>query len=239
MQRLFQAVVIERVEAVLGFLPIYLFILYFLFNVRSSLTNIGPPPRVQSEFRSAPSPPPPPPPHQPTPSLLSLALALSLSLSLSLSCSAAGLHLNEPNWRTVSDHHLSTGYPSWPAFHPEHMNLHRQTLLRSWTDRSEEREEEKKMAQRVVLFLLWLFDRSFAGFPNQINIGKCLFFVFCCPCEQTADRAGFVRVEIKRKVAILFFFLVHRRDPDGAPELCAVTDQTNLMFQLLHAKKTT
>ncbi|XP_078117009.1 glutamate receptor 3b [Sander vitreus] len=27
------------------------------------------------------------------------------------------------------------------------------------------------MAQRVVLFLLWLFDRSFAGFPNQINIG--------------------------------------------------------------------
>ncbi|KAI3351880.1 hypothetical protein L3Q82_020712, partial [Scortum barcoo] len=29
----------------------------------------------------------------------------------------------------------------------------------------------EKMAQRVVLFLLWLFDRSFAGFPNQINIG--------------------------------------------------------------------
>uniref|UniRef100_A0A4W6DUP3 Glutamate receptor n=1 Tax=Lates calcarifer TaxID=8187 RepID=A0A4W6DUP3_LATCA len=27
------------------------------------------------------------------------------------------------------------------------------------------------MAQRVVLFLLWLCDRSFAGFPNQINIG--------------------------------------------------------------------
>uniref|UniRef100_A0A669BPQ0 Glutamate receptor n=1 Tax=Oreochromis niloticus TaxID=8128 RepID=A0A669BPQ0_ORENI len=27
------------------------------------------------------------------------------------------------------------------------------------------------MAQRVVFFLLWLFDRSFAGFPNQINIG--------------------------------------------------------------------
>uniref|UniRef100_A0A8C4GX19 Glutamate receptor n=1 Tax=Dicentrarchus labrax TaxID=13489 RepID=A0A8C4GX19_DICLA len=27
------------------------------------------------------------------------------------------------------------------------------------------------MAQSVVLFLLWLFDRSFAGFPNQINIG--------------------------------------------------------------------
>ncbi|XP_060903710.1 glutamate receptor 3b isoform X4 [Labrus mixtus] len=27
------------------------------------------------------------------------------------------------------------------------------------------------MAQRVVLFLLWLFDRSSAGFPNQINIG--------------------------------------------------------------------
>uniref|UniRef100_A0A7N8YNV1 Glutamate receptor n=1 Tax=Mastacembelus armatus TaxID=205130 RepID=A0A7N8YNV1_9TELE len=27
------------------------------------------------------------------------------------------------------------------------------------------------MAQRVVLFLLWLLDRSFAGFPNQINIG--------------------------------------------------------------------
>uniref|UniRef100_A0A3Q3IYF6 Glutamate receptor n=1 Tax=Monopterus albus TaxID=43700 RepID=A0A3Q3IYF6_MONAL len=29
----------------------------------------------------------------------------------------------------------------------------------------------EKMAQRVVFFLLWLFDRSFAGFPNQINIG--------------------------------------------------------------------
>ncbi|XP_042274104.1 glutamate receptor 3 isoform X1 [Thunnus albacares] len=28
-----------------------------------------------------------------------------------------------------------------------------------------------KMAQRVVLFLLWLFGRSSAGFPNQINIG--------------------------------------------------------------------
>ncbi|XP_047190490.1 glutamate receptor 3 isoform X4 [Scophthalmus maximus] len=27
------------------------------------------------------------------------------------------------------------------------------------------------MAQRVVLFLLWLCDRSSAGFPNQINIG--------------------------------------------------------------------
>ncbi|XP_014845326.1 PREDICTED: glutamate receptor 3-like, partial [Poecilia mexicana] len=27
------------------------------------------------------------------------------------------------------------------------------------------------MAQRVVLFLLWLFDQSLAGFPNQINIG--------------------------------------------------------------------
>ncbi|XP_054647836.1 glutamate receptor 3b isoform X3 [Dunckerocampus dactyliophorus] len=27
------------------------------------------------------------------------------------------------------------------------------------------------MAQRVVLFLLWLFDTSSAGFPNQINIG--------------------------------------------------------------------
>ncbi|CAL8305361.1 unnamed protein product [Arctogadus glacialis] len=27
------------------------------------------------------------------------------------------------------------------------------------------------MAQSVVLFLLWLFGRSFAGFPNQINIG--------------------------------------------------------------------
>ncbi|TMS17709.1 hypothetical protein E3U43_001778 [Larimichthys crocea] len=27
------------------------------------------------------------------------------------------------------------------------------------------------MAQRAVLFLLWLVDRSFAGFPNQINIG--------------------------------------------------------------------
>lgn len=47
------------------------------------------------------------------------------------------------------------------------MNFLRQSLLRSWTDRSE------KMAQRVVFFLLWLFDRSFAGFPNQINIGKC------------------------------------------------------------------
>uniref|UniRef100_A0A673C5N6 Glutamate receptor n=1 Tax=Sphaeramia orbicularis TaxID=375764 RepID=A0A673C5N6_9TELE len=29
----------------------------------------------------------------------------------------------------------------------------------------------EKMAQRVVLFLLWLTDRSFGGFPNQINIG--------------------------------------------------------------------
>uniref|UniRef100_A0A3B3U8P0 Glutamate receptor n=2 Tax=Poecilia TaxID=8080 RepID=A0A3B3U8P0_9TELE len=29
----------------------------------------------------------------------------------------------------------------------------------------------EKMAQRVVLFLLWLFDQSLAGFPNQINIG--------------------------------------------------------------------
>uniref|UniRef100_A0A3Q4HD61 Glutamate receptor n=2 Tax=Neolamprologus brichardi TaxID=32507 RepID=A0A3Q4HD61_NEOBR len=29
----------------------------------------------------------------------------------------------------------------------------------------------EKMAQRVVFILLWLFDRSFAGFPNQINIG--------------------------------------------------------------------
>lgn len=38
-----------------------------------------------------------------------------LSLSLSLSCSAAGLHLNEPNWCTVSHHHLSTGFPSRPA----------------------------------------------------------------------------------------------------------------------------
>uniref|UniRef100_A0A672IXV3 Glutamate receptor n=1 Tax=Salarias fasciatus TaxID=181472 RepID=A0A672IXV3_SALFA len=27
------------------------------------------------------------------------------------------------------------------------------------------------MAQRLVFFLLWLFDPSFAGFPNQINIG--------------------------------------------------------------------
>ncbi|CAB1429991.1 unnamed protein product [Pleuronectes platessa] len=27
------------------------------------------------------------------------------------------------------------------------------------------------MAQRVVFFLLWLCDRSLAGFPNQINIG--------------------------------------------------------------------
>ncbi|XP_008418118.1 glutamate receptor 3 isoform X5 [Poecilia reticulata] len=27
------------------------------------------------------------------------------------------------------------------------------------------------MAQRVVFFLLWLFDQSLAGFPNQINIG--------------------------------------------------------------------
>jgi len=29
------------------------------------------------------------------------------------------------------------------------------------------------MAQRVIFFLLWLLDRSLAGFPNQINIGKC------------------------------------------------------------------
>ncbi|XP_043982597.1 glutamate receptor 3b isoform X1 [Gambusia affinis] len=27
------------------------------------------------------------------------------------------------------------------------------------------------MAQRVVFFLLWLFDQTLAGFPNQINIG--------------------------------------------------------------------
>uniref|UniRef100_A0AAV2MK62 Glutamate receptor 3 n=1 Tax=Knipowitschia caucasica TaxID=637954 RepID=A0AAV2MK62_KNICA len=27
------------------------------------------------------------------------------------------------------------------------------------------------MAQRAVLFLLWLVDGSLAGFPNQINIG--------------------------------------------------------------------
>uniref|UniRef100_A0A668VGP3 Glutamate receptor n=1 Tax=Oreochromis aureus TaxID=47969 RepID=A0A668VGP3_OREAU len=32
-------------------------------------------------------------------------------------------------------------------------------------------DKSEKMAQRVVFFLLWLFDRSFAGFPNQINIG--------------------------------------------------------------------
>lgn len=29
------------------------------------------------------------------------------------------------------------------------------------------------MAQRVVLFLLWLVNRSFGAFPSQINIGKC------------------------------------------------------------------
>ncbi|KAF3838154.1 hypothetical protein F7725_009922 [Dissostichus mawsoni] len=29
----------------------------------------------------------------------------------------------------------------------------------------------EKMAQRAVLLLLWLFDRSYAGFPNQISIG--------------------------------------------------------------------
>lgn len=28
------------------------------------------------------------------------------------------------------------------------------------------------MAQRVVLLVLWLANRSFGGFPNQINIGK-------------------------------------------------------------------
>uniref|UniRef100_A0A4W5L4I1 Glutamate receptor 3 n=1 Tax=Hucho hucho TaxID=62062 RepID=A0A4W5L4I1_9TELE len=28
-----------------------------------------------------------------------------------------------------------------------------------------------KMAQNVVLFLLWFSGRSLAGFPNQINIG--------------------------------------------------------------------
>ncbi|TWW55093.1 Glutamate receptor 3 [Takifugu flavidus] len=32
-------------------------------------------------------------------------------------------------------------------------------------------EKSKKMAQRVVLLLLWLLDLSSAGFPNQINIG--------------------------------------------------------------------
>lgn len=35
----------------------------------------------------------------------------------------------------------------------------------------------EKMAQRVVLFLLWLFGRSSAGFPNQINIGKCFAII--------------------------------------------------------------
>lgn len=30
------------------------------------------------------------------------------------------------------------------------------------------------MAQRLLLFLLWLCDTSSAGFPNQINIGECI-----------------------------------------------------------------
>lgn len=29
------------------------------------------------------------------------------------------------------------------------------------------------MAQRLVLFVLWLVNRSFGAFPSQINIGKC------------------------------------------------------------------
>lgn len=109
--------------------------------------------------------PPPPPP------LLPLYPSCSLgSPSLSLvakKCSAAGQHLNEwigALWATII---YPLDFLLRPAFNPEHMNFLRQSLLRSWTDRSE------KMAQRVVFFLLWLFDRSFAGFPNQINIGKC------------------------------------------------------------------
>lgn len=111
--------------------------------------------------------PPPPPPLLP----LSLSILLAHSVPpLSLvakKCSAAGQHLNEwigALWATII---YPLDFLLRPAFNPEHMNFLRQSLLRSWTDRSE------KMAQRVVFFLLWLFDRSFAGFPNQINIGKC------------------------------------------------------------------
>lgn len=47
------------------------------------------------------------------------------------------------------------------------------------------------MAQRVVLLVLWLVNRSFGGFPNQINIGKWQrrFWALLNGREQTRRRA--------------------------------------------------
>lgn len=140
------------------------FFFFFKFNIRSSLTNIGGSNRSPDQLLLSPTTPTPPPslPLYPSCSLGSPSLSL-----VAKKCSAAGQHLNEwigALWATII---YPLDFLLRPAFNPEHMNFLRQSLLRSWTDRSE------KMAQRVVFFLLWLFDRSFAGFPNQINIGKC------------------------------------------------------------------
>lgn len=43
------------------------------------------------------------------------------------------------------------------------------------------------MAQSLALLLLWLFGKSLAGFPNQINIGESYFMALLCLSQSAFD----------------------------------------------------
>lgn len=79
----------------------------------------------------------------------------------------------------------------------------------------------EKMAQRVVLFLLWLFGRSSAGFPNQINIGKC--FAIIQGYRLWLVRTLCMRLQEKKIVPERFV---------RSAELCAMIETNLILYSL-------
>ncbi|TKS72513.1 Glutamate receptor 3 [Collichthys lucidus] len=106
------------------------------------------------------------------------------------------------------------------------------------------------MAQRAVLFLLWLVDRSFAGFPNQINIGGLFMrstvqehsaFRFAVQLyntnQNTTEKPFHLNYNVDNLESSNSFSVTHASVPGALLPLTPLTPSTEMLFRRRRQKR--